>query len=72
MKHDLTNKTEDELIEFLHTKEKTGPLYIAAKIEYDKRIRRRNFWSKDIIAWLALIISLGSFVLSIIAIYKKP
>jgi len=70
MIHDLSKKTEDELIELLHTKLSTGDLYIAAKIEYEKRLRRRNFWSKDIVAWLALVFSMGSLLVSIIALYK--
>lgn len=72
MKHDLSNKTEDELLELLHTKVPTGDLYIAAKIQYEKLLRKRNFWSKDIVAWLALVFSLGSLIVSIIALVKKP
>ncbi len=72
MKYDLTNKTEEELIELLQTKTQTSDIYIAAKIQYEKLIRKRNFWSKDIVAWLALAFSLGSLVVSIIALFKKP
>ena len=72
MKHDLSNKTEDDLLELLHTKAQTGDLYIAAKIQYEKLLRKRNFWSKDIVAWLALVFSLGSLIVSIIALIENP
>jgi len=70
MQYDLSKEPDENLIELLHTKTPTGPLYIAAKIEYDKRVRKRDFWRKDIVAWLALCVSIISLVMSIYSLYR--
>ena len=69
MEFDLSKESDEKLIELLHTKTPTGPLYIAAKIEYDKRVRKRDFWRKDIVAWLALCVSIISLSISIFSMY---
>ena len=71
MKYDLRNKTDEELISYIHKNNPWSDLHIAAKAEYEKRIRKRDFWSKGIVAWLALGVSIISLVISIIALYKK-
>lgn len=71
MNYDLSKKSDEELIKLLHTKLPTGDLYIAAKIEYEKRLGKRTFWRKDIVAWLAFGVSIISLVVSIIALYIK-
>jgi hypothetical protein len=68
---DLSNKTDLELLELMHKKTETSDLHIAAKHEYEKRKRKREFWSKNIVAWTALFISLCSLIVSIISIYIK-
>lgn len=65
-RHDLSKLSDDKLIELLSTKTPTGDLFVAAKIEYENRIKKREFWRKDIVAWLALGIALCSLLLQLI------
>ena len=37
---------------------------IAAKFELARRERRRTFWLRDIVSWIALVISIVSIILS--------
>jgi len=69
MQYDLSKESEEKLIEYLNTKTPTGPLHIAAKIEYEKRVRKRDFWRKDIVIWLALCVSICALIVSIVSIY---
>lgn len=43
---------------------------IAAKFELARREKRRTFWLRDIVAWIALALSVVSIVLSLHA--SKP
>ncbi|PKN20910.1 MAG: hypothetical protein CVU71_03785 [Deltaproteobacteria bacterium HGW-Deltaproteobacteria-6] len=38
----------------------------ASKAEMDRRNRRRDFWSKGIVAWIALAIALTSLIWQIV------
>ena len=54
--------TDYELHQQVNTKVSTSEDHIAAKAVLEHRERHRRFWSKDLVAWLALflaIVSLG-------------
>jgi hypothetical protein len=70
--YDLSNKTEEGLLKIMHKNLETSDLHIEAKHAYNKLQRKREFWSKNIVAWIALAFSLGSLIVSIIALYKNP
>jgi hypothetical protein len=55
---------EAELRIRVATKISTSEPHIFAKMELERRERRRNFWGKTIVAWLALAGSLFSIWLS--------
>lgn len=38
--------------------------HIAAKLELDRRDRNRRFWRQDLVAWLALVLSVISLIVS--------
>lgn len=38
--------------------------HIAAKLELDRRERKRRFWRQDLVAWLALVLSVLSLFVS--------
>jgi predicted nucleic acid-binding Zn ribbon protein len=38
---------------------------IAARVELARRERKRTFWRKDIVAWIALALSVVSIVISV-------
>ena len=52
------------------TKVPTSQEAIAARVELGRRERRRTFWLRDIVAWIALILSVISIFLSVYA--SKP
>jgi hypothetical protein len=54
-----------ELRRLIHTESLTSTPHIAAKHVLEKRERWRRFWSKDIVAWLALVLSIISLLLSL-------
>jgi len=70
MKYDLKNKTDLELLELIKTKTPTSDLHIEATHELERRKDLRTFWRKDIVAWIALFVALGSLVVSIIALNR--
>lgn len=69
--YDLSKKTEEELLKIMHKNLETSNLHIEAKHAYNKLIRKKEFWSKNIVAWLALGVSIISLAVSIIALYIK-
>ena len=69
--YDLSKKTEDELLKIMHKSVETSDLHIEAKHAYNKLLRKKEFWSKNIVAWLALGVSIISLVVSIIALTEK-
>lgn len=70
MKYDLKNKTDLELLGLIKTKTETSDLHIEATHEWERRKDIRIFWRKDIIAWIALLVALGSLVVSISALSR--
>jgi hypothetical protein len=70
MKYDLKNKTDLELRTLIKTKTETSDLHIEATHELERRKDVRTFWRKDIVAWIALLVALGSLVVSIVALNR--
>ncbi len=48
------------------TKVNTSMEAIAARVELDRRERRRTFWLRDIVAWIALVLSILSILISVL------
>lgn len=55
---------EFELHQLVNTKVPTSEEHIAAKLELERRDRNRRFWRQDLVAWLALVLSVVSLVVS--------
>lgn len=56
--------TDFDLHRAVNTKVPMAEEHIAAKLELEKRERRRRFWRQDLVAWLALVLSVISLVVS--------
>jgi len=67
MGHDLSKKSEKNLIKYLYTKTPGCDIHVEATHELEKRKRDREFWRKDVVAWLAL----GLSIISIYLHYSK-
>ena len=52
------------LLQQVHSKIPQAEEHIAAKLELESRERRRRFWRQDLVAWLALALSIISLVVS--------
>jgi len=46
------------------TKTPSSQEAIAAKYELDRRDKRRTFWLRDIVAWIALVLSIIAILIS--------
>lgn len=57
---------QQELIRITQTRAAYAEDHIAAKNELLRRERSHKFWSQDLVAWLALAVSLLSLVVSLI------
>ena len=55
---------EFELHLLVNTKIPMAEEHIAAKLELDRRDRNRRFWRQDLVAWLALVLSVVSLIVS--------
>jgi hypothetical protein len=55
---------EFELHLLVNTKTPMAEEHIAAKLELDRRDRSRRFWRQDLVAWLALVLSVVSLIVS--------
>jgi len=55
---------EFELHLLVNTKVPMAEEHIAAKLELDRRYRNRRFWRQDLVAWLALVLSVISLIVS--------
>jgi len=55
---------EFELHLLVNTKIPMAEEHIAAKLELDRRDRNRRFWRQDLVAWLALVLSVVSLIIS--------
>ena len=62
--------SDTELERILSRKIPTSNEAIAAKVERERRERYRAFWRKDIVAWILLLLSLVSIVVTFY--FKKP
>ena len=59
-----------ELERVLATKISTSHAAIAARAEIARRERKRTFWRKDIVAWIALVVTVVSIVIGFLL--RKP
>ena len=66
---DVRKMTPFDVHQMVGTKTPQSELYIAAKVELERRERRDRFWRKDIVAWLALVLAIISLGFSILAYY---
>lgn len=55
---------EHELHLLANSKVPMAEEHIAAKLELDRRDRNRRFWRQDLVAWLALVLSVVSLIVS--------
>lgn len=55
---------EYELHLLVNSKVPMAEEHIAAKLELDRRDRNRRFWRQDLVAWLALALSIVSLIVS--------
>ena len=53
-----------ELLQQVHSKIPQAEEHIAAKLELERRDRLRRFWRQDLVAWLALALSIIALVVS--------
>jgi hypothetical protein len=53
-----------ELHQLVNSKVPWTEEHIAAKLELDRRDRNRRFWRQDLVAWLALVLSVVSLIVS--------
>jgi hypothetical protein len=62
--------SEHDLEIIVSTTRPTSQEAIAARVELARRDRSRTFWRKDIVAWIALALSILSVMLTFY--FKKP
>jgi hypothetical protein len=67
---DFSEKSDEELLEVIHSKVPGSPLHVAALAEKNKRDLKREFWRKDIPSWVTVGVSVLSLIISIIALVK--
>jgi|GEM_PF-2051663 len=60
---DLSSKSEQQLRELIGSQKPGTDFRVACEIELEKRRRRREFWRRDIVAWIALAIALISLLI---------
>lgn len=58
------NATDEELLRILEFQPGDSEARVWAKLELEIRKDRRQFWRKDIIAWIALVLSVCSLLLN--------
>lgn len=56
--------SDEELAKILQNQRENSEAFLFAKLTIEKRRDRRQFWRKDIIAWIALILSTCSLILN--------
>ena len=61
----MREATDEELHRRLGAYVPDSDRFTAAKVELERRERMRGFWRRDIVAWLALFLSVVSLVVSI-------
>ena len=61
----MREATDEELHRRIGAYVPDSDQFTAAKVELERRERNRTFWRKDIVAWLALALSIVSLLLSI-------
>ncbi|OGP59979.1 MAG: hypothetical protein A2V65_01620 [Deltaproteobacteria bacterium RBG_13_49_15] len=66
MEFDVTRKTEQELREKIGGMNPGTDFRVACEIELDRRKRWKDFWTKGIVAWVALLIALASLIWQIV------
>jgi len=53
-----------ELLRRVHSLTPQAEEHIAAKLELERRERKRRFWRQDLVAWLALVLAVISLIVS--------
>jgi hypothetical protein len=56
-KFDVSHKSEQELRELIGGQNPGTDFRVSCEIELDRRKWRKEFWTKGIVAWIALIIA---------------
>lgn len=62
MNFDLSNRTDQELEELFGSNKPGTDFWAACKMELERRKRKNDFWRKDIVAWIALVLALISLI----------
>jgi hypothetical protein len=63
---DVRHKTEQELREKIGSMNPGTDFRVSCEIELEKRKWRKDFWTKGIVAWIALVIASISLIWNII------
>lgn len=64
MKNKFDTYSDEELAKIIQIHPENSEAFLLAKLTIEKRIDRKQFWRKDIISWVALILSICSLLLN--------